>query len=233
MIRQIKSKSLSLLLVILLTGCASYTPTMVRLDSNGPMVRKKVNGDLTLYVEEYATTEKSQRAFDTDLAAQGVIPLMVRVENGSQATYEVTTSAIVVRGKSVLKALTPEEAASKAERSAVGRALGWSMIVPIIGIPIAVAASAMHTNSVNKQVVQDFTSKFFPEGAIAPHKERAGFMFYELKDGRRDLSGLTLKMAARNVATDEIVTIDMPLPSATFAPVEKEESKEEEEDGFQ
>jgi len=118
----------------------------------------------------------------------------------------------------VLKSFTPEEAASKAERSAVGRALGWSLIVPIIGIPIAVVASAMHTSKINKQLVQDFAAKGFPDGIILPNKERAGFLFFELDKGRKDLSGLSIEVTARNQVTGEPVMIVAPLRAVTFTP---------------
>ena len=100
----------------------------------------------------------------------------------------------------------------------MGRALGWSLIVPIIGIPIAVVASAMHTSKINKQLVQDFAAKGFPDGIILPNKERAGVLFFELDKGRKDLSGLSLEITAKNVVTGEQVTITAPLPAVTFTP---------------
>ena len=213
----------SLIAAVLLAGCATYDPVAsrglpLRPDPSGANVRKAAQGDLTLLVQEYATPEKSQEAFDTKLAEEGVLPLLIQVENTGQEPYEVKATDIIVRGAAVLKTLTAEEAASKAERSAVGRALGWSLIVPIIGIPIAVVASAMHTNKVNKQLVQDFAAKGFQDGIITPSKDRAGFLFFELDKGRKDLSGLSLEMTAKNVVTGEPVTITAPLPAVTFTP---------------
>ncbi|MGI0014985.1 MAG: hypothetical protein ACREBU_16320, partial [Nitrososphaera sp.] len=173
-------------LALLASGCASYTPTLMRLDPSGPNAKKASIGDLTLYVEEYGTPDKSQRGFDTDMAAQGVLPLLVLVENSGQHSYQINTSNIVVRGNTTLKALTSEEAAIMAQRNPVGRALGWSLIVPIISIPVAVAASAIHTSSVNRQIVQDFASKTFREGTLAPNKELSGFLFFEMESGRKD-----------------------------------------------
>ena len=213
----------SLIAAVLLVGCATYDPVAsrglpLRPDPSGANVRKAVQGDLTLLVQEHATAEKSQEAFDTKLAEEGVLPLLIQVENAGQEPYEVKATDIIVRGAAVLKSFTPEEAASKAERSAVGRALGWSLIVPIIGIPIAVVASAMHTSKINKQLVQDFAAKGFQDGIITPSKERAGFLFFELDKGRKDLSGLSLEMTAKNVVTGEPVMIVVPVPSANFTP---------------
>jgi hypothetical protein len=213
----------SLITAVLFAGCATYDPVAsrglpLRPDPSGANVGKATRGDLTILVEEHASEKRSQEAFDTKLAEEGVLPLLIQVENAGQEPYEVKATDIIVRGAAVLKSFTPEEAASKAERSAVGRALGWSLIVPIIGIPIGVVASAMHTSRINKQLVQDFAAKGFQDGIITPRKERAGFLFFELDKGRKDLSGLSLEMTAKNVVTGESVTITAPLPAATFTP---------------
>ncbi len=220
-------RGFALIMAFLFAGCATYTPTLSRLNSSGPNVNKAVNGDLTLYVEEYATKEKSEKAFDSNLAREGVLPLLISLENAGKQSYEVQISNIAVKGRSSLKALSPEEAASKAKRDAILKALGWSLVVPIISIPVAVAASAIHTNSVNKKIVQDFATKTFPEGVIPPNNERSGFLFFELEEGQKDLAGLSLEVTARDVASGETVTITAPLPAATFKEIAKDSPLDE------
>ena len=105
---------------------------------------------------------------------------------------------------------------SRAKRSAVGPAVGWSLLVPIIAIPAAATASALHTSKVNKRIVRDFAAKAFSEGIVKPNQERSGFLFFELKEGRNDLAGLRLEVTARNVVTGDLMTITTPLPTATF-----------------
>jgi hypothetical protein len=209
-------KGISWFMACLLTGCASYTPTLVRLDPSGLNVSKAVKGDLTLYVEEYATPSKSEIAFDEDLAEEGVLPLLIQVVNGGQDPYEATADDIIVRGDTVLKPLTPAEAASEAKRDAVGKAIGWSLIVPIIAIPIAATASVIHTSKVNKKVVADFSAKAFQGGAIQPHQDRSGFLFLALENGMHDLSGLNLELTAKNVETGEVMVMTVPVPAASF-----------------
>jgi hypothetical protein len=209
-------KELLFLITFLFVGCASYTPSLVKIDPLDSNVNKQTKGDLCVLIEEYATPEKCEKVFDTNLFEEGVAPLLISIQNNSQHPYEIKSTDISIReGNSLAKILTPEEAASKAKRSAVGRALGWSMIVPIISIPIAVAASANHTSKVNKQIVQDFVMKGFHDGVIMPNKELSGFLFFELKKDRKDLSGLSLEMTARNQLTGEVITITSALPNVT------------------
>jgi hypothetical protein len=225
------AKGVWLIMALLFTGCASYSPSLVRLEPSGPSTSRQASGDLLVYVDEYATPEKSQRAFDTNLIKEGVLALLIQVQNSGQQPYEVKAMDIVVQeGDHMLRGLTPEQAGSKAKRNAVSRAIGWSLIVPIISIPVAVAASAIHTNKVNKQILQDFSAKGFPDGTITPNKERSGFVFFELPKGRRDLSGLLLQIKARNETTDRFITIATPLPSSAFKPIKESPSEEEEKE---
>jgi len=83
------SKFIPLAIGLMLAGCASYAPSLVKINPSGPNVTKFVLGDLTVYVNEYATLEKSQRAFDTDMAKEGVLPLLISLENNGQQPYEV------------------------------------------------------------------------------------------------------------------------------------------------
>jgi hypothetical protein len=207
---------------LVLSACASYSPSLVRLNPTGPTTSKQVSGEFTVYVDEFATPEKSEKAFDTNLVKEGVLPLLVQVQNNSPHPYEVKTMDIIVQetgSNTVLSPLTPEQTAKKAKKNAVTRAIGWSLIVPIVAIPVAVAASAIHTDKVNKQIAQDFSAKSFPDGTIMPNKEQFGFVFFELPKGRKDLSGLNLQVTPRKADTGEFLTVTTPLPAATFKPV--------------
>lgn len=204
--------------VILVWGCASYTPSLVKLDPTGPNALRQEEDGLVIYVEEYATREKCQRAFDTELSEEGILPLLVLVQNNASGPYEVTAMDFAVDADDKgLEALSVEQAASRAKRGAVGRALGWSMIVPIITIPVAVVASATHTGKVNQQILQDFSAKAFPGGIIMPSREMSGFLFFSLDKERSDLSGLRLRMTSRNTDTGQPLTMTLPLPDATIS----------------
>ncbi len=225
-------QGISLFTACLLTGCASYTPTLVKLEPSGPNVTKTIKGDLTIYVEEFVSPSKSETAFDTDMAEEGVLPLLIQVTNSGQEPFEVKLNDIFVRGDSVLKPLTPEEAADKASRSAVGKAIGWSMIVPIIAIPVAVIASASHTSKVNLKMVADFNAKAFQDTTIQPNTNHTGFIFLALEEGMQDTSGLTLEMTVKNVGTGEVMIVTASVPAASFAQKEKDISPKEEEEDY-
>lgn len=214
----------ALFCLVMMPGCASYSPALVRLDSFGPNAIRQESDTLTIFLEEYGTEEKCQRAFDMNLPNDGVLPLLLSIQNSGQESCEVRLMDIVLKnGDAPVKLLTPAEAAAQARKNAVGRAFGWSMIVPIISIPVAATASVIHTNKVNKQIVQDFSAKSFPEGTIMPKKDRSGFLFVQLDKNWADLSGLTLHVTTRPVSGGEPTTVSTPLPVLVLKEKEKKE----------
>ena len=205
-----------LVFALLCSACgASYKPTLSRFDPVGTNSKKISVGDLRVYVEEYASATKSIRAFDTDLAAAGILPILILVENNGADAFDIKLQDIVIRRDQPLKALSPRDAAMSAERSAFGEAAGWTVVIapiaPVIA-PAAAALSAVETSRVNRQIDQDFSRKTFSEGPVHAGKRRSGFLFYQLDDQTPILKGLILGLKATNLATNEIVSIDIALP---------------------
>jgi len=138
------------------------------------------------------------------------------VENRREQGYQVKAASVIARGDNVLKALTPEEAASKVEWFEPNRAWRWA---PEIVVPIAAVTLARRTGEIKKQAAQNFAVKGFPDGIIMPNEERSGFLFFELEAGRKGLRGLSLHMTARSIMTEEaVIIIDVPLPETSFTP---------------
>lgn len=205
-----------LAIMLSLHGCATYTPTLVRLIPSGPDTKKAANGDLTVLAEEFFSEEKSQRAFDADMLAEGVLAILISVENIGREPFDVNIADVRLRGgEKLFKLLAPEDAAVRAQRGTAGRALGWSVIVPIITIPFAIGASAVHTGNVNQQIVRDFIAKSLPDGAVLPNKERSGFVYFETDGSRKDVADLILEVTVRNTKTGEPISAKLPLTKTT------------------
>lgn len=218
-------KLLSALAVVAVTamfgGCATYTPSLAKIDNTGAGTSKQVSNSITAFADEYASKAKSEKVFDMNLRDDGVMPVLVTLQNGNKFAVDMKTMDIAMRdGSGTLKLLTPEEAATKAKKSSVGRAIGWSLIVPIIGIPIAATASVMHTNKVNRQILEDFTAKALTSGTIAPGKEVSGFLFFEVDKVRTDFPSLAVDVKLTADGSPNPFVVSVPLaPLMMGAPV--------------
>lgn len=197
----------------LLAGCeTAYRPTLTRLDPVGLNSTKAVAGNLAIYVEEYASAAKSERAFDTNLVEEGVLPLLILLENRGNEPCEITLVQVSTQTGALLQPLSPSETASKAKRHFAREAIGWSLVVPILTIPVAAGLSTANTVSVNTKISQDLSRKAFGQEIVQPGKHQNGFLFYQLEEHRKSLSGLTFELTARNQYTRETNTVLIPLP---------------------
>jgi len=216
--QSIITKGMSLALAFALVGCASHTPTIVKLDPTGPNVRKQTVGDLTLHVEEYAAQGKGGKAFQYDLAIQEVLPLLVRVTNSGKESYEVKSDFFVVRGQSILKRLDSEVAAKKLHESAAAAAaavgIGSIFLFPLS--PLIAAGAAASTSSQNKRITEVLSTKKFKEGVILQHTNREGFLYFELYKDRKDLANLVIELTARNTVTGRTLVISAPVPPVSL-----------------
>lgn len=209
-----------------LSGCATYTPSMAKLDASGAGATSRSVGGVTVFVDEYATKAKSEKTFDMNLHSDGVLPLLVTLQNSGAAPLDVKTMDITLRdGAQTIKLLSPEEAATKAKKSAAGRAIGWSLIVPIISIPIAATASVMHTNKVNRQIMEDFTAKSFTSEVVAPGKEKTGFLFFDIDKVRSEFAGLILEMKMKVGGAAEPLMLALPISTIKLQPTEQPQPK--------
>lgn len=195
--------------------CANYKGRTAPMVAALPHAESS-GGEISLYVDEYATESKSKKAFDSNLAGKGVLALLVRVVNNGQEPCEIAVRDFVVRdASSTLRRIPPEEAAGKVKLNAAARAIGWSLIVPIVAIPVAASMSVHDTNKKNARMKEDFAASVIQDGTIPAYGEQTGFLFYDIT-GRKDLRGLELAMTARNSTTRATITVVAPLPYASF-----------------
>ncbi|MSP41678.1 MAG: hypothetical protein EXR70_24605 [Deltaproteobacteria bacterium] len=76
------------------------------------------------------TAQKSQQAFDADMAPAGILPLLLKVNNNGTQSYGLREHEIsVFLGKESLSSLSGQKAASQAANSEyAGKALGWTAL---------------------------------------------------------------------------------------------------------
>lgn len=203
--------------IVLFAGCASYTPALVKTETAAATTTKSTQAGVTVYVEEYGSKDKAAKAFDANLVEDGVLPLFITLVNDSGKTLIIDPLDIALRDETgLLKQLSVDDAASKTKKNAWGRAVGWSMIVPIIGIPFAATASVMHTNKVNRQRYEDFTSKALLSAPLPANKEMSGFLFFEVDKVRSKWTGITLELKAKFDGAVGGVAISAPVPTVSL-----------------
>lgn len=112
---------------LLFIGCASFEPGLQYQDLTRPRqpTVKETEQGLELSIEEFASKNKSQQAFDADIARYGILALLFKADNGGTKTYRIQQQTILVYlGDESLPSISGEKAASQGANSEyVGKAV--------------------------------------------------------------------------------------------------------------
>jgi hypothetical protein len=229
-----------ILIVLVVAGCASFEPALHYSDLTKPRqpTVKETQEGLDVSVEEFASKSKSQQAFDADIAPYGILPLLLRVENGGSQTYRVSERGVsAYLGTEPLPSLTGESAAGQGANSEyVGKALGWTLATGPFAIflwPATIAGSASHTAAVNRRIEQHFESLRFTDSVLKPNQTAVGFFYFKLPSGIKRLENLRLEVSPSEEQTGNQLSYKFSLPTLDLsaavaaAPTGQTPSKEE------
>jgi hypothetical protein len=219
MVRRSFSKITFLALCLQFNACASFEPGLRYQDLMRPRQPTviQVQEGLEISIEEFATAQKSQQAFDADVAPYGILPLLLKVNNGGTQSYRVREHEInVFLGNESLTSLSGERAASQGANSEyVGKALGWTVLTgpfAIILWPATIAGSASHTAAVNRRIEQHFESMRFNDSLLKPNQIAVGFLYFKLPAGIKRLENLRVEVTPSEEQTAKQLSYIMSLP---------------------
>lgn len=213
-----------LLVIFILTGCtSSFEPRLTSLEmtkSRLPTVRK-VQAGVEVSVEEFFTPSKSRRAFDADVGSQGILPLLVRVENKGSETYQVQQTQ--VRAFLEDQQLLPLYAHEAANRGA-SRDYVWNSLVNTAAMgPLAMywaAASlgvtASQGQSINRKVEHHFENLELQDSLLKPDETVTGFVYFYVPASVKRLERLAVEISLETPSGDEntkVLHYRLPFPT--------------------
>jgi hypothetical protein len=186
---------------LLISGCASYKPQLKQEDlsiARQPSASETKDG-VTVSVEEFATPDKSRKAFDADTAHYGVLAVLIRLENKGAQNYQIRRSNVTafIADKQLSQLLADDAASKSAKSEYVGKALAWTLATGPLGMilwPGTIAGSASHTAYVNRRVKWHFQGMELKDAELKPNETVAGFVYFEMPGKSKKLEGLVLQV---------------------------------------
>lgn len=187
--------------MVLLNGCATFSPQLQPQDFKlrRQPTASNVQDGLSVAIEEFATPEKSHMAFDDDVAKDGLLPVLVQVENKGKREYVIKPDYIsAFLGEKQLPPLGGEQASDVAKSEYVGKAAGWTLLTgpfAIVLFPITIGGSVTHTAFNNRKVRRHFQALQLTETVLRPDDKATGFMYFVLPEKKmRRLENLTVQI---------------------------------------
>src|ERR1700730_7827838 len=167
--------ALGLTSLLLLDGCASYTPQTVAIPKPEAMPLWAREGVVAVGADPYLQKERQKAAFDGDMSEEGILPVQVFVLNEGQRRLLVRASDMILvlpDGRQVASA-GATAVATRFEQG-IGDVIGWGIGFGIIGM---LAASA-NKDTVRTARLNDYRSKELAEAFLDPGKSANGFVFF-------------------------------------------------------
>jgi hypothetical protein len=202
---------------LVISGCASFEPALHHSNLTKPRepTVKETQEGLEVSIEEFVSKDKSEAAFDADVAPHGILALLLRVENGGTQAYWVREDGVsAYMGADSLPAVSGRGAAKQgADRGYLGRALLWTLASgPLTFVPIVVGSVA-HTSAVNRRIETHFESLSFTEGLLKPNQIAAGFLYFKLPSGIERLENLRVEVTSTEEQTGIPLSYKFTLPT--------------------
>lgn len=222
--------ALLLAVTVLTCSCASFNPGLspdALLGGTRIPTVVQTQEKITVSVEEFASPDKSKRAFDSDVVSSGVLPLFFRIDSKNEAVFKITAESIkAFIDNQPLPVLTGEMAAKQAAtRDYVGKALGWTVLAgpfAILAWPGTIIGSAMHTRSVNNRIIRHFENLEFRGAMVRTNEPVNGFVYYQIPTDSKILRSLAETKSLRNLSVEivaipedegQVVRFSVPLPT--------------------
>lgn len=195
-------------------GCAKFQPALDQKTLFGgsrlPSISQTREG-ITVSIEEFASADKSKHAFDSDVIASGVLPLLFRIDSKSDVNFKLPAESIkAYLNKQPLTVLNGETAAKQAStRDYVGKALGWTILSGpffFLAWPGTIVGSAMHTRNVNSRIIRHFETLQYKGAMVRPNQPVSGFIYFEIPSDGKLLQSVAESKSLQNL-TVEIVAV--------------------------
>lgn len=156
---------LSLSLIGLLAGCASYNASPLQhLSYTSVDITEPTDGVGVFVAAKKLSKAECMKYFDRDVIAKGYTPIQLYIKNESAAPYVFSTSRLG------LTAARAEEVAEKVHTSTVGRAVGYgagAMVLWPLAIPAII--DGIKSAKANDALDEDFDMKVASDQIISEH----------------------------------------------------------------
>ena len=207
-----RTSILWMVLVVAISGCASYRPTAAPIPQPGAMPHRQEVANAVVSADPYTQPERVKATFGGDLIASGVLPIQVNVENLGPMRLLVRPSDAVLElgdGRQIAP-VGAFAAASKMERS--GRVVAATVGFGMLGY--LAASSAEDKARAARQ--EDFRRKEFSEKRLEKGESAHGFLYFPTPPGTTNLSSATLLMRLVDVEDGKSSVVKVPLSGGTL-----------------
>jgi hypothetical protein len=201
-----RPRNLLALISICGLGCASYAPTAA---PPTPALRDlpavERSGSVAVGADAYTDPALQDALFDANLVAEGVLPVMIVVENHGEREVLVRRSSVrlAIPGVRSVASGTMSSVASRFEKGN-----SHFLATFFFGVPGALIADHASDRAADDRRA-DYGAKGFADANLAPGESSSGFVFFVLAHGTEGFgeADLQVRFVDTQSATSELVSV--------------------------
>ena len=196
----------TLSILIFSGGCASHEKRNLTPRATDSYLTKETVSGVTIAVEAYSTKKKVEEAFTIDLTEEGIVPILLIMDNKSNTNYVLLKDEIelVDTQGNVKKPVPADVMMEKFEHN--------KMVYALLGFGIF---SYMSAEEANEKMLSDWSGKELPaEKVLMPNRKAYGALYFDLGKGLSTLPNSTLTLNLRNLQSNQIHKLDIKIPES-------------------
>lgn len=207
--------------LVAFSGCASHTPSSMPVPKAGAMLAWRTEGSVAIGADPYVEKDRQKAIFDGDLAAAGVLPILVLIRNeGSRVRFvRASTITLTLPDGGELGPVGTTAVVAKME-SAAG-VIGSTIAFGIIGALVAGGAQ----DKARASRLADYQSKQLQTVKLRKGESTHGFVYFIPPPGTAFFTEATLAVKVVDVEDFASFAVRLPLSGLDFkeVPVEPEQ----------
>lgn len=184
--------------MVAVTGCVTIESPDLTIQPVAQYSLHQVKGDLFVAVEPFRDKEKVSKHFGTDLLSDGILPVLVVIENHNRTSSFVSLKekfSFTILDQSISRRETESLLAPFPETAAT-----------ILGTGLVTNPIALHFSTNASKIKHNLTTKELRTKTIPPGSSQHGFVYFKLRDKDDITTNSVVSVKALNLQTDEVIT---------------------------
>lgn len=176
----------SVLILVVLAGCASYTPHSVPVPRSDTMPAWQIENSMAVGADPYVQPDRQDAVFDGDLRAAGILPIQVLLQNNGYRRLLIRRSNITL----ILpdgRQISPVGATAVAVK-VPAKGGGWGYVPGIYGL----VAESMAEDKARQGRVADYRDKELQDVTLVKGESAHGFVYFAPPPGTTTFTKATL-----------------------------------------
>ncbi len=176
----------SSLVLVILAGCASYTPHSVPVPRSEIMPAWQIENEMAVGADPYVQPDRQDAVFDSDLRTAGILPIQVLLQNNGDRRLLVRRSNITLMlpdGRQI----SPVGATAVAVK-VPAKGGGWGYGLGTFGL----VAESMAEDKARQGRVADYRDKELQDVTLVKGESAHGFVYFATPPGTTTFTEATL-----------------------------------------